>query len=59
MAGESHYFDTYPINESDNPRPLQVLFNHESLQGVTRYVHASNKYVEETRRKYHHQARLG
>ena len=59
MAGESHCFATYLAEESANPVPFQVLFGHESLQGVTRYVHASNKYVEETHRKYHTLARPG
>jgi integrase/recombinase XerD len=48
-----HCFATYVIEESDNPTPLHVLYSHESLDGVTRYVHASNKYAEETYRKYH------
>ena len=54
-----HYFATYMAREGANPVPLQVLFGHEFLQGVTRYVNASNKYVEETNRKYYPLARLG
>jgi site-specific recombinase XerD len=48
-----HCFAMYLTGEVVNPVPLQVLFSHESLHGVTRYVHASNKYAEETHRKYH------
>jgi len=48
-----HCFATYLVEEGANPVPLQVLFGHESLDGITRYVHASDKYAEETHRKYH------
>ena len=48
-----HCFVTYLTEEGANPVPLQVLFGHESLDGTTRYVHASDKYAEETHRKYH------
>jgi len=52
-----HCFATYVAGEGANPIPLQVLFGHESLDGVTRYVHASDKYAEETHHKYHPLAR--
>jgi len=48
-----HCFSAYLAEEGANPVPLQVLFGHKSLDGVTRYVHASDKYAEETHRKYH------
>jgi len=48
-----HCFVTYLIEEGTNPIPLQVLFGHESLDGITCYIHASDKYAEETHRKYH------
>jgi len=54
-----HCFVTYLTDESANPVPLQFLFGHESLDGITRYVHTSDKYAEETNRKYHPQARPG
>jgi site-specific recombinase XerD len=41
-----HCFATYLIEESANPTPLQFLFGHESLVGITHYVHASDKYAE-------------
>jgi len=37
---ESHCFTTCMAGEGVNPVPLQVLFGHESLEGVIRYVHA-------------------
>jgi site-specific recombinase XerD len=39
--------------EGANPAALQILLGHESLDTTTRYVHASDKYAEETHRKYH------
>lgn len=48
-----HCFATYVAGEGANPVPLCVLFGHESLDTTTRYVHASDKYAEETHRKYH------
>jgi len=48
-----HCFATYLAEEGANPVPLLVLFGHESLDTTTRYVHASDKYAEETHRKYH------
>jgi len=48
-----HCFANYLIEESVNPVPLQVLFGHESLDDIARYVHTSGKYAEETHRKYH------
>jgi len=46
-----HCFATYLIEEAANPVPLQVLFGHESLNGITRYVHASDKYADEAHRR--------
>jgi len=48
-----HCFASYLAEEGANPTPLKVLFGHEVLNGITRYVHASDKYAEETHRKYH------
>jgi site-specific recombinase XerD len=41
-----HCFATYVAGEGANPVPLQVLFGHESLDDITHYVHASDKYAE-------------
>ena len=48
-----HCFATYLAEEGANPAALQILLGHESLDTTTRYVHASDKYAEETHRKYH------
>ncbi len=48
-----HGFATYLAEQGANPAALQVLLGHESLNTTTRYVHASDKYAEETHRKYH------
>jgi len=48
-----HGFATYLAEKGANPAALQILLGHESLDTTTRYVHASDKYAEETHRKYH------
>ena len=48
-----HGFATYLAERGANPAALQVLLGHESLDTTTRYVHASDKYAEETHHKYH------
>jgi site-specific recombinase XerD len=52
-----HCFALYLAGEGANPVPLQVLFGHESIHGVTRYVHASYQYAEENHHRYHHSAK--
>lgn len=51
-----HGFATYLAEEGANPAALQILLGHESLDTTTRYVHASDRYAEETQRKYHPRA---
>lgn len=51
-----HGFATYLAEEGANPAALQILLGHESLETTTRYVHASDRYAEETHRKYHPRA---
>lgn len=48
-----HGFATYLAEQGANPAAIQILLGHESLDTTTRYVHASDKYAEETHRKYH------
>ncbi|MDP3778421.1 MAG: tyrosine-type recombinase/integrase [bacterium] len=48
-----HGFATYLAEQGANPAALQVLLGHESLHTTTRYVHASDKYAENTHKKFH------
>ncbi len=48
-----HGFATYLAERGANPVALQILLGHESLDTTTRYVHASDKYAEETHHRYH------
>lgn len=48
-----HGFATYMAENGASPAALQALLGHESLNTTTRYVHASEKFAEETFRKDH------
>jgi site-specific recombinase XerD len=48
-----HGFATYMAENGANATALQVLLGHESLDTTTRYVHASEKYAQETVAKFH------
>ncbi|HUV72095.1 MAG TPA: tyrosine-type recombinase/integrase [Clostridia bacterium] len=48
-----HGFATYLAEEGASPAAIQILLGHESLDTTTRYVHASDKFAEETHRKFH------
>jgi site-specific recombinase XerD len=48
-----HGFATYLAEEGASPVALQVLLGHESLNTTTKYVHASEKFAEETVKKSH------
>lgn len=48
-----HGFATYLAEQGANPAAIQILLGHESLHTTTRYVHASDKYAENSHRKYH------
>ncbi len=48
-----HGFATYLAEQGANPAALQVLLGHESLHTTTRYVHASDKYAEDTHKRFH------
>ena len=47
------WFADYLADSGANPAAIQVLLGHESLDTTTRYVHASDKFAEETHHKYH------
>jgi len=48
-----HGFATYLAEEGASPAAIQILLGHESLATTTRYVHASDRYAEETHHKFH------
>jgi site-specific recombinase XerD len=48
-----HGFATYLAEGGANPAAIQVLLGHESLETTTRYVHASDRYAEDSHRKFH------
>ncbi len=48
-----HGFATYLAEEGANPAAIQILLGHESLATTTRYVHASDRYAEDTHKKFH------
>lgn len=48
-----HGFATYLAEQGASPAAIQILLGHESLNTTTRYVHASDKFAEDTHKKYH------
>jgi site-specific recombinase XerD len=48
-----HGFATYLAESGANPAAIQILLGHESLDTTTRYVHASDKYAEDSHKKFH------
>ncbi|MCX8126571.1 MAG: tyrosine-type recombinase/integrase, partial [Dehalococcoidia bacterium] len=48
-----HGFATYLAEQGANPAAIQILLGHESLNTTTRYVHASDRYAEETHKRFH------
>jgi site-specific recombinase XerD len=48
-----HGFATYLAESGANPAAIQILLGHESLDTTTRYVHASDKFAQETHTKFH------
>lgn len=48
-----HAFATYLAEEGASPAALQILLGHESLDTTTKYVNPSDRFAEETHRKYH------
>jgi len=53
-----HGFATYLAESGANPAAIQILLGHESLDTTTRYVHASDKFAEETHHKFHPLAKV-
>ena len=53
-----HGFATYLAEKGANPAAIQILLGHESLDTTTRYVHASDRYAEETHKKFHPLSKL-
>lgn len=48
-----HGFATYLAENGANPAAIQILLGHESLDTTTRYVNTSDRYAEDTHRKFH------
>ncbi len=48
-----HGFATYLAEQGASPAAIQTLLGHESLNTTTRYVHASDRFAEETHKKHH------
>lgn len=48
-----HGFATYLAEEGASPAAIQILLGHESLNTTTRYVNASDRFAQETHRKFH------
>lgn len=48
-----HGFATYIAEKGASPVAIQILLGHESLSTTTRYVHASDRFAEQTHKKFH------
>lgn len=48
-----HGFATYLAENGANPAAIQILLGHESLDTTTRYVNTSDRFAEETHRRFH------
>ena len=48
-----HGFATYLAEEGASPAAIQILLGHESLNTTTRYVNASDRFAQESHRKFH------
>jgi len=48
-----HGFATYLAEDGASPVALQVLLGHSSLNTTTKYVHASEKFAEDTVKEHH------
>lgn len=48
-----HGFATYLAENGASPVAIQRLLGHESLQTTSKYVHSSDKFAEDTHKKFH------
>ena len=48
-----HGFATYLAEKGASPVAIQILLGHESLNTTTRYVHASDRFAQESHQKFH------
>lgn len=48
-----HGFATYMAEKGASPVALQILLGHSSLNTTTKYVHASEKFAQETVEEFH------
>lgn len=48
-----HGFATYLAEKGASLAAIQILLGHESLATTTRYVNASDKFAEDSHKKYH------
>lgn len=48
-----HGFATYLAQEGASPAAIQILLGHESLQTTDKYLHASDKFAEDTHKRFH------
>lgn len=48
-----HGFATYLAEEGASPAAIQTLLGHESLNTTTRYINTSDKFAQESHRKFH------
>ncbi|MFA5174872.1 MAG: tyrosine-type recombinase/integrase [Patescibacteria group bacterium] len=48
-----HGFATFLAENGASPAAIQILLGHESLDTTTRYVHASDRFAEQTHKKFH------
>lgn len=51
--GIRHGYATYLAENGASVAAIQILLGHESLDTTTRYINASNKFAEDTHRKFH------
>lgn len=48
-----HGFATYLAEQGASPVAIQILLGHESPATTDRYIHASDRFAQETHRKHH------